>query len=294
MSEQDEMPAPLDPWVRAALLAEGLDGGPSDAQRSRMAGKLDAALGLSAAALLGSSDGGGGDGDGGAGDGGGGAGGSAGAAAAGAGVAGVAGTTLGGKTAALVIGAVLAGGGIGATISELRPRALPPAERPGDRIASDGMTPDATLATPDGSSDGPNDASSDGPSDGPNDGPNGGATDDVYAPIDAAPAARRDASVSRPDAALAMTAGELAREREMIDVARSALRNGDLQLAGKSLVEHGLRFPRGVLVEEQRVLSIELLVAKGDLPGATTKANAFRRDFPRSVFRARVDEIAPP
>lgn len=274
MSEQDDMPvAPLDPWVRAALLAEGLDGGPSDAQRSRMAGKLAAALGLSAVALLGN---GGGGGDGGGADGGGGDGGAGGAAAgAGAGAAaGVAGTTLAGKTAALVIGAVIAGGGIGATISELRPRSQPspsPAhERPDDRIV------DGVMPTPDAA---PIDALE--------------PVDAANAPIDASPAVRRDASVQRPDAATALTADALARERELIDVARSALRAGDLQLAGKSLIEHGMRFPKGVLVEEQRVLSIELLVAKGDASGAKTKANEFRRDYPRSVFRARVDSIAP-
>jgi len=120
---------------------------------------------------------------------------------------------------------------------------------------------------------------------GPADGPNDGASD-------AAPHSR-DAGASRVDAAT-MTADELARERQLIDVARSALRGGDLQLAAKSLVEHGMRFPHGVLVEEQRVLSIELAVAKGDLDGARAKANAFRRDYPRSVFRARIDDVSPP
>lgn len=272
MSEQGDRP--LDAWVRAALFAEGLDGGPTDAQRSRMAGKLAAALGLSAAALLGSGGVGGGDGGGEGGGEGGGGGDGGGDGGAGAGAAGAVGTTLAGKTVALVVTAVIAGGGIGAAISELRPRARPApqvveASAPRDAGALDAPSVSDAALLPDAPE----------------------APVDARAPSAPAP---RDAGVTRPDAAPPMTADELARERELIDVARSALRTGDHQLAARSLIEHGMRFPRGVLVEEQRVLSIELAAAKGDLADARARANAFRLAYPRSVFRARVDAIAPP
>jgi hypothetical protein len=255
MSDETIEDRPLDPWMRAALLAEGLDGGPTEAQRSRMAGKLAAALGVSAAALLSTS-------------------GSTAAA-----VAGAAGTTLAGKTAALVVGAVIAGGGLGVAVSELRPRASSaPAVVDARSREHDASQVDASEV-PDASVDAILDATPD-------------AIIDATLPVDASkPNPYRDASVStRP----AMTADELARERQLIDVARSALRGNDLQLAAKSLIEHGMRFPHGALVEEQRVLSIELAVAKGDVDGAKAKAAAFRRDYPRSVFRARVDELSPP
>lgn len=293
MSEQDDQP--LDPWVRAALLAEGLDGGPSQAQRARMAGKLAAVLGLSAAALLGGGgggDGGGSDGGGGGdgGSGGGGGGGGGGAAGAGAAAAGAAGTTIAGKTAALVVGALLAGGGIGAAISELRPRSQPVVARQATPIVIEAPDASSIVETTDTTTDAATDATTDAAID--------ATTDEAsVAARDAAPSAshalHRDAGAARVDAAT-MTADELARERQLIDVARSALRGGDLQLAAKSLVEHGMRFPHGVLVEEQRVLSIELAVANGDIDGARAKANAFRRDYPRSVFRARVDDVSPP
>lgn len=246
MSEQDD--TPLDPVLRAALLVEGLDAAPSDEQRSRMANKLAAALGVSAAALLSSGGGGG--------------------------AAGAAAGATAGKSAALLVGALLVGGGIGATISELRPRHVPVAAIVDAAPAIDAAPrPDAPIDAME------IDAV------------------EIDAAVDAGPhrtkpdAAVRDASV---DAAPAMTADELARERQLIEVARAALRGGDLQLAGKSLVEHGMRFPHGALVEEQRVLSIELAIAKGDRSGAATKAAAFRRDYPRSVFRARVDDLSPP
>jgi hypothetical protein len=211
-----------------------------------MAAKLGAAVGVPAATLLPSGGGGGG----------GGAGGAGGGAAAGA---------ASGKPIAAIVGALIAGGAIGVTISELRPRDTAPAIV----AVVDAATP-AIDAMPDASA---------------IDAPIIDARADV---IDA-----RRASTPRPDAPSAAAADDLARERELIDIARAALRRGDHRLADKHLIEHAMRFPRGALVEEQRVLAIELALAKGDRAGAEARAAAFRRDFPRSVFLRRVDELIP-
>jgi len=265
VSETDK---PLDPVMRAALLAEGLDGGPSQEQRTRMATKLAGVLGISAASLL-PSGGGGGSGGGGS-DGGG-------SAASTATTAAVASKPIG-----LVLGALIAGGAIGVAVSELRPRAPAIAS-----VAIDAAVTDAPL-------DGAGDAT-DATDAGDASAPTSRHVDASVPEIDAsmAPRPRADAGVTSADAGVAVSTDALARERQLIDVARSALRGGDLQLAAKTLIEHGLRFPAGALVEEQRVLAIELAVAKGDSTDAKRRADAFRRDYPRSVFRSRVDAVVP-
>lgn len=245
MSEPDDKP--LAPALRAALLSEGLDGGPSQEQRARMADKLAAAVGVSAAALLPNAGGGGGGGSGGA---------SATALAA-------------KKPIAALLGALAVGGAVGVAVSELRPRSH---EQP--------MFRDAAVQAIDAP-----------------------APVDANEPLDAGPmidalSVPRDAGRAHagvvPDASTPVASDDLARERQLIDVARAALRGGDLRLATKSLVEHSMRYPKGALTEEQRVLSIELAIAKGDSADAAQRAAAFRRDYPSSVFRTRVDELVPP
>ena len=258
-------PEGLEPWMRDALLADELDVGPSDAQRRRMAQRIAAAAGIPLVTLLPPGGGGGGGSGGGGGDG----------AAGGGGPSGGTATTAaaaGGK-AALAIGALVAGVVIGVSGSVL--------------LRSDRVEPGIAPASIDARDLSP-DASSD-------------AAFDALGP-DAPPLAAlhrgalRDAGVPTTapiDAAAAPAADALARERLLIEVARAALRRGDLRLAAKNLVEHELRYPSGALIEERQVLSIELAVARGDRATAHRQAEAFRRNFPASVFRTRVDELDP-
>lgn len=259
MSEpQDD--TPLAPHLRAALLAEGLEGGPSDDQRARMAAKLALAVGVPAAALLGAK--------------------ALGTAATGASAAATGGTSaaattatagkaLSAKAIALVVGSLVVGTGVGVTIGELHGRSAA-APHPTTPIAPVATTIDAAIAPPDA------------------------ALVDAPAP-DAVPA-DATAQRARPDARTAMhpdaaSADQLARERELIDVARSALRAGDTRLATKNLVEHELRFPSGALTEERRALAIEVAMAAGDRAKAQTLAAEFRSMYPHSVFQARIDDL---
>lgn len=184
----------------------------------------------------------------------------AGGAAGGAGAA--SGGALGAKAVGLAIGALVVGGAVGVGVSELRPRhtetatVTPPAPA---RIAVDAPDVDAR----------PSDAA---PAD---------------AEIDAPAVVRRDAAVAPADA----VPDSIARERELIDVARSAIRAKDLRLATKQLVEHELRFPTGALAEERMVLVIEVALTKGDDETATKRAAEFLAAYPSSVFRARVEEM---
>lgn len=256
MSEpQDD--TPLAPHLRAALLAEGLEGGPSDDQRARMAAKLALAVGVPAAALLGAK--------------------ALGTAATGASAAATGGTSaaattatagkaLSAKAIALVVGSLVVGTGVGVTIGELHGRSAA-APHPTTPIAPVATTIDAAIAPPDA-------ALVDAPA------PDADAT---------AQRARPDArTATHPDAA---SADQLARERELIDVARSALRAGDTRLATKNLVEHELRFPSGALTEERRALAIEVAMAAGDRAKAQTLAAEFRSMYPHSVFQARIDDL---
>ena len=52
------------------------------------------------------------------------------------------------------------------------------------------------------------------------------------------------------------------------------------------------RFPSGHLAEEREVLWIQALAA-GDADAARVRADAFRRAYPRSIFRPAVDALAP-
>lgn len=267
MSEFDD-DQPLQPWIRAALLAEGLESGPSPDQRSRMAGKLALAVGVPVAALVAGST----------------IGGSAVAGAAGATTAGATGATtaaagaatISTKAVALIVGALLVGSAGGITISELRHRGDAPLTLHSTSSAPPGRDISAPPAIDAAADSNPTDAPSDA----------------AEVPLDAPVPAHAHATAPRPDAAIpSVTADQLSRERELIEVARSALRAGDTRLATKSLVEHELRFPSGKLTEERRALAIEVAIAKGDRAMATRLAADFRRDFPRSVFQTRIDDL---
>jgi TolA-binding protein len=111
------------------------------------------------------------------------------------------------------------------------------------------------------------------------------------APIDATRPHARDATAAPADAGV--SSDQLARERRLLEVARSALHSGDAQLAAKNLIEHELRYPDGALREERLVLQIELAVQRGDTTDAAHRAEAFRREYPSSAFAARVDQLVP-
>jgi hypothetical protein len=84
-------------------------------------------------------------------------------------------------------------------------------------------------------------------------------------------------------------AQQLAQERRAIDDARAALGAGDTTRALGVLDEHARAFPRGILREEREALSVRALARAGRGAEAKTRAEAFHKQFPQSLFASGVD-----
>ena len=82
----------------------------------------------------------------------------------------------------------------------------------------------------------------------------------------------------------------LAAERNLIEIARTALARGRLDGALAPLNRHARRFAKGQLAEERDSLYVQVLVAKGDLAQARERATRFRRQHPSSLFQPAVDQ----
>lgn len=83
--------------------------------------------------------------------------------------------------------------------------------------------------------------------------------------------------------------GDLAKERELLDVARAALARGRPADAIAAADEHARRWPRGYLGEEREVVLIQALAASGRRQDAEVKAAQFRMMFPKSMLMPAVD-----
>src|SRR5262249_54860695 len=80
----------------------------------------------------------------------------------------------------------------------------------------------------------------------------------------------------------------LGAERRLLDVARGALARRDGSTALAALHRHAVRFPDGRLSEEREGMRVAALVLVGDYAAARSRAAAFRRHFPGSLFEAAV------
>ncbi len=109
-------------------------------------------------------------------------------------------------------------------------------------------------------------------------------------PVTDAPAARPTArGKAQPTPAPApIDQDALREEASLIARARDALRSGDAAGALSTLESARGRFPRGVLVQERNVLTIEALAASGDRDAASRQAQVFLRQFPTSPLASRV------
>jgi len=76
----------------------------------------------------------------------------------------------------------------------------------------------------------------------------------------------------------------LDRERQLLDVARAAVRERNANVALDAVDRHAHEFPSGLLFEERLSLEIQALMLIGDRPTAETRAARFRELFPRSIF----------
>ena len=77
---------------------------------------------------------------------------------------------------------------------------------------------------------------------------------------------------------------DLAAERSLIDIARTALARGQAAAALDAAKRHARRFPRGQLAEERESVWIQALVATNDRDEARSRAARFRSTFPDSIF----------
>lgn len=115
-------------------------------------------------------------------------------------------------------------------------------------------------------------------------------------PANAPPAANAPRATSAPHEANAPHAtgapesdADLARQRELIERARTAYGRGDPAAALTSLQEVRRRYPGGRLEEEAAALSVPVLVALGKTEEAKQTAQAFVLRWPQSVLRKMVE-----
>ena len=80
----------------------------------------------------------------------------------------------------------------------------------------------------------------------------------------------------------------LREESALVAAARLAMRRGDGAAALDSLEIARARFPRGTLLQEREVLTIEALAQNGNASAASRRASAFLKAFPASPHVAHV------
>jgi hypothetical protein len=96
-------------------------------------------------------------------------------------------------------------------------------------------------------------------------------------------------SSPRASSAPAGRASQLSAERILLDEARTALAQGDTVRAIDRLDRHRRIFPVPLLGEERDAMWIQALVKAGRYDEARTRAAAFRRRAPDSIFSSMVE-----
>jgi hypothetical protein len=82
---------------------------------------------------------------------------------------------------------------------------------------------------------------------------------------------------------------DLAAERTLVEMARTALDKNQLEDVSRALQAHEKRFPQGQFTEDREVLWIELLVRRNDRSAARERAARFHQEFPESISGPAVD-----
>ncbi|MDB4993264.1 MAG: hypothetical protein JWM74_696 [Myxococcaceae bacterium] len=83
--------------------------------------------------------------------------------------------------------------------------------------------------------------------------------------------------------------GQLAQERALLDVARTALGRGDGQATLTALAKHAQRFPNGQLAEEREALGIQALLLLKRNDEARALGARFRQRYPGSVLLPAIE-----
>jgi hypothetical protein len=116
------------------------------------------------------------------------------------------------------------------------------------------------------------------------------ATPSVPAPTPALPApVPPHTSQLAPARAPAGHDSDLAAERALLEVARTALARGAHPDALASLNRHASQFPHGQLAEEREALAVQALVAAGRTDEAHRRAERFRQRYPNSMMEPAVE-----
>jgi hypothetical protein len=116
------------------------------------------------------------------------------------------------------------------------------------------------------------------------------STGDVTTPAIAAPVPPPATSTAPLAASAPVTRGsQLSAERIVLDEARGALAQGDPARAIERLDHHRRAFPTPLLGEERDAMWVQALVKGGRVDEARTRAEAFRRRYPDSLFSSVVD-----
>lgn len=83
---------------------------------------------------------------------------------------------------------------------------------------------------------------------------------------------------------------QLARQRTLLEMARTAIARRDAEAAISSLETHAKEFPKSQLAEEREALYVQALAAAKRIPEARARAAQFRRSFPESPLSPVLDE----
>jgi hypothetical protein len=97
------------------------------------------------------------------------------------------------------------------------------------------------------------------------------------------------AATTVPLAPPASDNGQLAQERALLDVARTALGRGDGQATLTALAKHAQRFPNGQLAEEREALGIQALLLLKRNDEARARGARFRQRYPGSVLLPAIE-----
>jgi hypothetical protein len=118
----------------------------------------------------------------------------------------------------------------------------------------------------------------------------------LSAPTAAAPATgARSAQHAAPAASSVPGADDqLAAERALIEVARTAIARKQSGSALSALDEHARKFPRGRLSMERQALRVHALRLAGRTDEATSAASTFHQQFPKSYLGPVVDSAVTP
>jgi hypothetical protein len=124
------------------------------------------------------------------------------------------------------------------------------------------------------------------------------APSSVILPVMSTPAPVSSASAAPPadsrtskrtTPSVVIQGSDLARERALLDLARSAASQGEPARVLEQTERHRAQFARGKLAEEREALAIRALLSLGRTSEARTRAEAFHLAYPNSLLAPAID-----